>query len=131
MQTDKIPDEIMREAREIANCFLYPSSDVANECAADIARALMARDARLQEQVETLRKERDEFRSCLATASGQLMVAEAERDRLREMTLRAADQCDKWVKETYDGGWSTHQVRGQCALAESLRLAALQKEPQP
>ena len=87
--------------------------------------------ARLQEQVETLRKERDEFRSCLATASGKLMVAEAERDRLREMTLRAADQCDKWVKETYDGGWSTHQVRGQCALAESLRLAALQKEPQP
>jgi len=66
--------------------------------------------ARLQEQVETLRK---------------------ERDRLREMTLRAADQCDKWVKETYDGGWSTRQVLGQCALAESLRLAALQKEHQP
>jgi hypothetical protein len=88
--------------------------------------------------VETLTRARVEAVELAAAAhrdaasfKARAEAAEAERDRLREMTLRAADQCDKWVKETYDGGWSTHQVRGQCALAESLRLAALQKEPQP
>jgi hypothetical protein len=92
--------------------------------------------ARLQEQVETLTKERDarpDWPTVNATYEkwkARAEAAEAERDRLREMVLRTADQCDKWVKETYDGGWSTHQVHGQRALAESLRLAALQKEPQ-
>lgn len=68
MQADKIPDEIMREAREIANCFLYPSSNAANECAADIARALMARDKRAAEIARAF-ADSEEINALAGTAS--------------------------------------------------------------
>jgi len=67
------------------------------------------------------------YRQALARAKR----AEAERDRLaadnarlRDMAFRAADQCDLWIKQTYSGGWSTHQVESQRELAKSLRLSA-------
>ena len=51
MQTDKIPDEVMREAKELAwKC----SSMELHEEAEEIARALMARDKRAAEIVASL-----------------------------------------------------------------------------
>lgn len=58
----EISAEIMREAREIANCFLYPGSDVARECADYIARALLSRDtAARKECAEIARNAVDRF----------------------------------------------------------------------
>lgn len=37
-----------------------------------------------------------------------------------------ADQLDKWAEESRSGGWSTHQVEANIALANSCRRKAAQ-----
>lgn len=36
----------------------------------------------------------------------------------------AADQCDRWAKQSQSGGWSTHQVEANTKLADRLRRVA-------
>lgn len=57
MQADKIPDEIMREAREIATAWCaYVLVDGASDA---IARALMARDKRSAEIAREVEKQKE------------------------------------------------------------------------
>lgn len=51
--------------------------------------------------------------------------AEADKARLSEALLSAANQCDRWADESRNGGWSTHQVAANRKLADTLRRAAL------
>lgn len=88
--------------------------------------------ARLQEQVEALAKERDRTRLHLSAWKDSAKInlhrasaAEAERDRLRT-ALEKQDEADRLLDEGDD-------VAAMIAYADAkaLRLAALQKEPQP
>lgn len=92
-----------------------------------LADRIEALEARLAEAMETLRKERDEFRACLATASGKLMVAEAEQDRLRE-ALRETDCPRPCNGRPDDFSAGDCFDAGECGCGVR---AALQKEHQP
>lgn len=52
-------------------------------------------------------------------------------------TDEAADTCDRWAEESRSGGWSTHQVKANRELADTLRRkgaklrAALALYPEP
>lgn len=38
----------------------------------------------------------------------------------REMLIEIAKQLEAWAKQSVDGGWSTHQVKPQCNLADDI-----------
>lgn len=45
-------------------------------------------------------------------------------NELELLLLEAAETCEAWAKDSREGGWSTHQVAANLALAAKLRRAA-------
>lgn len=48
----------------------------------------------------------------------------SERDEMRDALLGIARQLDEWAKESWGGGWSTHQVKPMRRKADELRRIA-------
>lgn len=67
--------------------------------------------------VEDMEAEVEQLRTYLAT------LAEATEQACVEMS-QAADKCDGWAEQSVGGGWSTHQVKPNRELADTLRRRA-------
>ena len=101
---------------------MHPDDVKAIDAYTEIVRREAAKDAeiaRLQEQVETLTRSRDEYRELAHDRTKAWTAAEVERDRLREALDKIAEaDFEQSKSELHD-------------FVTGIALAVLQKEPQP